>query len=220
MPGCFISLDGVDGSGKSSQAGELVRRLTDAGFEVVATREPGGTPLAETLRGVLLTGAGDKMDAMSELLLFTAARHDHIERVIKPALNAGKVVISDRFVAATMAYQGVALGLGVELVDELHQLCNGGLQPDIQVMIDIEVETALARSKSRLSAEASDETRFENRETAFHRRLAAGFEEVARRSGDRLVRVDGERDFATIAEEIFTRVRSRLATSVSTTRKG
>ena len=162
----FISFEGLDGSGKSTQAKKLAFTLTALGFDVVHTREPGGSPLAEELRSLVVTGAADRMDAQTELLIFTAARRDHVARIIKPALEAGKIVICDRYLGSTHALQGAA-GVHAEIIDTLHELFVG-LMPDLTLFLDLSAEESLRRSIERLGSAADAEARFESKGQAFH----------------------------------------------------
>ena len=167
----FITFEGVEGSGKSTQARRLAETLTSEGRDVVATREPGGSPLAETLRRVVLEGDPDDMDAHVELLIFTAARRDHIRRVIRPALARGAIVICDRYVGSTRALQGAA-GVSSDLIESLHRsFCD--LDPDLTVFFDFDAATGLERSLGRLGADNIGEGRMEAKGLDFHGRVDA-----------------------------------------------
>lgn len=191
----FISFEGIDGSGKSTQARLLAEAL--AGENPLLTREPGGAPGAEEIRALLLSGAGDKWSAETEILLFTAARRDHLERSIRPALAAGRVVICDRFADSTRVYQGATRGDLRGQVDALHDLMIA-TEPDLTFVIDMDPEIALARGLAR----GSGEDRFEEMGLAFQRRLRAGFRALAEEFPARIVLIDGQREAAAIAAEI------------------
>lgn len=203
--GLFVSLEGIDGSGKSTQARLLAGRLQGAGREVVLTREPGGSPGAEEIRKLLLTGAGDRWSPEAELLLFTAARRDHLERVIAPALERGAVVISDRFADSTRVYQGVGRADLRGLVDELHALMIAR-EPDLTLLIDIDPEEGLARAEARGGAEA----RFESFGAGLQVRLRAGFLALAEDFPDRIAVIDGARPPEAVAADVARAAQARL----------
>ncbi|MGB2202956.1 MAG: dTMP kinase, partial [Pseudooceanicola atlanticus] len=150
--GLFLSFEGIDGSGKSTQARMLADLLRDQGYDVVLTREPGGSPGAEEIRALVLQGDPDRWSAETEILLFTAARRDHLERTIRPALDRGAVVICDRFADSTRMYQGMSRGDLRKTVDDLHDLMIG-VEPDLTLLIDMDPDRGLARAKSRQTAE-------------------------------------------------------------------
>ena len=173
--GFFIVLEGCEGSGKSSQAKLLASNLTAAGYNVVLTREPGGTASAEAVRELLVTGATDRWDKISELLLFSAARRNHVETLIKPSLAAGKVVICDRFTGSTYAYQGYGHGLDIDVIREVTQLAIGkSFEPDLTIYLTIDLEEGLRRADAR----KGKEHRFEDMDIEFHKRVAIGFEQL------------------------------------------
>lgn len=193
----FVSFEGIDGSGKSTQARRLADHLAGSGREVVLTREPGGSPGAEDIRRLVLEGAGDRWSAETELLLFTAARRDHLERVIWPALERGATVISDRFADSTRIYQGRSRGDRRQMVDRLHDMMIG-VEPDVTFVIDMPAERALARALSRESAEA----RFEAFGVEMQARMRDGFLALAVDHPDRIRVIDGDRPADTVAAEI------------------
>jgi dTMP kinase len=204
MPGLFVSVEGIDGSGKSTQARRLAEALQARGHAVTLTREPGGSAGAEEIRRLLLTGAADRWSAETEILLFTAARRDHLERTIRPALARGEVVITDRFADSTRMYQGLR-GAGLRAtVDALHALMIG-VEPDLTLVIDIAPEVGLARAGARADAEQ----RFEGMGLALQARLRAGFLALAA-AEPRVTVIDGARDPATVAAEVLARVAGRL----------
>ena len=193
----FISLEGIDGSGKSTQARLLADRLRADGREVVLSREPGGSDGAEAIRRLLVEGAPDRWSPETELLLFNAARRDHLERVIDPALARGEWVVSDRFADSTRVYQGATRGDLRGLVDALHALVIGR-EPDLTLLIDMAPEAALGRGLARRSGE----DRFEEFGLPFQHRLRDGFLALARDMPNRIRVIDGDADAATVAARI------------------
>ena len=193
----FITFEGIDGSGKSTQARLLADALRTGGTDVVLTREPGGSPGAEEIRNLLLTGDTDRWSAMTEILLFTAARRDHLEKTVLPALDAGKIVISDRFADSTRVYQGATRGDLRPTVAALHKLTIGR-EPDLTFIIDMNPAIALRRGLAR----SSGEDRFEDMGLSFQETLRHGFLTLARDNADRCVVIDGNRDPAAVASEI------------------
>ncbi|SEH87526.1 dTMP kinase [Paracoccus alkenifer] len=203
----FISFEGIDGSGKSTQARLLADALRAEGHEVVLTREPGGSRGAEDIRRLLVEGPPDRWSPETELLLFTAARRDHLERLIRPALDRGAWVVTDRFADSTRVYQGAARGAEQarlsDLVESLHRLVIG-VEPDRTLVIDLDPAEALARATGR-GTEAED--RYESMGLGFQLRLRAGFHDLARRHPARVRLIDGSGAAATVA----ARVRQALA---------
>jgi len=201
-PGRFITFEGIDGSGKSTQTKLLATRLQDEGFDIILTREPGGSKGAEEIRDLVLQGATDRWSAETEILLFTAARRDHIERTILPALAQGKIVICDRFADSTRMYQGISRGNLRALVDQLHHLMIP-YDPDITILIDMDPEIGLKRAKAR----ATSEERFEDFGLDLQKRMRSGFLELAREFDTRIAVVDGNRDIPELAKIIYQRVK-------------
>lgn len=179
MPGTLVVLEGGEGSGKSSVARWLAQRLKDAGTAVTLTKEPSDQGSAGLIRQLLLTGEPDKFSGTSELLLFAAARVEHLRAVVMPALCRGDIVICDRFVASTVAYQGYGRGLDAGLIRDLHARTAGGIEPDLTLLLDVDPRVGLARSSKRLSIEQSAEGRFEALELEFHERVRKGFHDQA-----------------------------------------
>ena len=201
----FISFEGIDGSGKSTQLKLLAERLEAKKHEVVLTREPGGSPGAEEIRGLVLQGDPDRWSAETELLLFTAARRDHLERTILPALAAGKIVLCDRFADSTRMYQGLSRGDLRQSVDALHALMIG-TEPDLTVLIDINPALGLHRAKSRHGTEE----RFEDFGESLQARMRQGFLTLAAEQPQRIHVIDGDRSIDRVAQDIFGVVQSFL----------
>lgn len=197
----FISFEGIDGSGKSTQARMLADRMRATGHEVVLTREPGGSPGAEEIRALLLRGEADRWSAETEILLFTAARRDHLERTIRPALGRGATVVTDRFADSTRVYQGITRGDLRGIVDRLHALMIG-VEPDLTFVIDIPPETGLARAAAR----SDGEQRFEGMGLAMQEAMRAGFLALARDFPERVRIIDGDRAPEAVAAEIAARL--------------
>jgi dTMP kinase len=204
--GCFITFEGGEGTGKSTQVRLLAAHLSARGADVVQTREPGGSPSAEEIRSLLVTGAADRWSPLAETLLFYAARVEHWRQVIEPALVRGAHVVCDRFADSTMAYQCYAGGLDKRLVEQLHQLAMGRAEPDLTIVLDVPVDDGLKRAASR----HDDETRFERKGREFHERLRKGFLEIARLAPKRCVVVDGARAIDKVESDVRAAVASRL----------
>ena len=199
---CFIVFEGGDGSGKSTQARSLLRRLRRRGIKVLHTREPGGTPLGQSLR--LLLKSGEAMTPMSELMLFEAARAQLVQQVIRPFLDQGGVVIADRFTSSTMAYQGYGRGLDRELIERLNREATGGLEPDLTVLLDLPVETALARKGS------GNVDNFDDAPVDFHRKIRRGYSALAASDPEGWLVLDGQRPPEELGREIWAKVQSIL----------
>jgi dTMP kinase len=207
MPGTgrFLSFEGIDGSGKSTQARLLAQALRDAGHVVTLTREPGGSPGAEEIRRLVLEGDPDRWSAETEILLFTAARRDHLEKTIRPALARGEIVITDRFADSTRVYQGITRGDLRALVDRLHDLMIG-TEPDLTLLIDIDPATALSRAVARQGSEQ----RFEEMGLAMQSAMRAGFLALAQANPARFVTIDGAQDAQAVAAQVLHAVLARL----------
>jgi dTMP kinase len=204
--GRFISLEGGEGAGKSTQARVLAERLREAGREVVLTREPGGSPGAEALRNLLVQGEADRWSPLTEALILYAARADHLERTIRPALARGAWVITDRFADSTRAYQGAGGGTSPGFIAALEDAVVGPDRPDLTVILDLPAEEGLARAGLR----GGHEARFESKGLAFHQRLREGFLAIARAEPERCQVVDAARAPDQVAQAIWSAVEERL----------
>ena len=203
--GLFITLEGVDGSGKSTQANALEKSLNKNGNIAVLTREPGGSVGAELIRKLLVEGDPDRWSPETEMLLFTAARRDHFEKTIRPALETGKIVISDRFADSTRVYQGATRGDLRAVVDQLHQLMIG-YEPDLTLIIDVDPQESLSRGLAR----ESGEDRFEDFGLGFQKKLRQGFLKLGHDFNKRCKIIDGTRSVKDISSEILTLVYTKL----------
>ncbi|WP_299023514.1 dTMP kinase [uncultured Sulfitobacter sp.] len=195
--GLFISFEGIDGSGKSTQLTRLAEHLRSTGHQVVVTREPGGSDGAEEIRALVLQGDPDRWSAETEILLFTAARRDHLERVIRPALAAGKIVICDRFADSTRMYQGLSRGDLRATVDKLHDLMIG-VEPDLTLLIDMDPTEGLKRAKGRNGAEE----RFEDFGTSLQEAMRTGFLALAEEFKGRFRIINGAQSMDSVAADI------------------
>ena len=203
--GFFITFEGIDGSGKSTQIRKLAKFLEDNGFDIIITREPGGSVGGEEIRNLLLQGAVDRWSAETEILLFTAARRDHLERIILPALQGGKIVICDRFTDSTRMYQGMRGPKLRDLVDKLtKEVIN--CDPDLTIIIDIDPEISLERAKSRNTAEE----RFEDFGVDLQKKMRRVFLDLSREFSSRMEVVNGQQSVDELAKEIASLVRARL----------
>ena len=209
--GRFITFEGPEGSGKSTQLRMLGERLRKAGHDVLETWEPGGTPIGVQIRHVLLDAKNRELCPTAELLLMFASRAQNVDQLILPALSAGRTVLSDRFTDSTLVYQGVGRGLGADLVYELDRIACRGLIPDLTLMIDIDAETGLARARRR-SARAEDsetrvsETRIEDQDVDFHRRVREAYRQLAADESHRVRLIDGSQKMEVVAEQVWQAV--------------
>ena len=200
----FITFEGIEGCGKTTQAKLLCEALVDRGYSVVFTREPGGTPAAEELRSFLLKPREERFPPFAELSVYEAARSFHVENLIKPSLEEGAVVICDRFIDSTLAYQGYGRGIDLSLVERLNQEATGGLKPNLTVLIDLPVEEAFRRISERRK------DRMESESLKFHQRVREGFLEIARREPERFLIVDGRKKVEELHTLILGEVLGRL----------
>lgn len=183
--GIFITLEGIEGSGKSTQMKMLGKALENKGRPVVITREPGGTQIGEAIRKILLTGESHDIHPLTELMLYAADRAQHVQEVVRPALDRGKIVLCDRFQDSTLAYQGHGRGLDTHWIDTLGNLATEGLKPNQTLLLDCPVEIGLTRSKARLKEQNSQEDRFEREDLEFHERVRKGYLEISLKEPDR-----------------------------------
>ena len=203
MKGVFVTFEGIEGSGKSTQIGLLADYLTASGRPVTLTREPGGTPIGDQVRKILLDPASKGLDPVAELLLYAASRAQHLREVILPALEKGRVVLCDRFSDATLAYQGHGRGLDIDMIRALDRIVTGGRRPDLTILLDIGAAAGLARARGRNSSrELEHEGRFENEETAFHHRVREGYLALAKEQPERFRGVDASRSPDEVGREI------------------
>ena len=207
MNNLFITFEGGDGSGKSTQVNLLKDYLDNLNFETIKTREPGGTPSAEILRDLLTTGEVEKWAPMSEALLMWASRYEHLIQVIEPALNSGKNVICDRFYDSTYAYQGVAHNLGIDKMEKLKKIIIGDIEPDITFVLDIDPKVGLKRSLDR----SDKENRFESYNIDFHNNIRSAFLEIAKKNKDRCIVVDAALNEQEINNLIITVIDNLIA---------
>ena len=205
-PGRFITLEGGEGAGKSTQITRLADWLKTRGRDVVTTREPGGAPGAEMIRKLLVEGPVERWDGTTEALLHFAARRDHLRSLVWPALERGDWVVSDRFADSTRAYQGYGHGLDLEALDRLYEVAVDGFRPDLTLILDLPVETGLARAAKRRGAE----TRYESLPRDFHERVRQGFLEIAKGEPRRCAVIDAAKDIDVIAAAIARTVAERL----------
>lgn len=204
--GRFITLEGGEGAGKSTQARLLAESLRRRGVDALVTREPGGSPLAEEIRGALLSGAVAPLGPAAEAIMFSAARIDHLERTIRPALAAGRWVISDRFADSTRAYQGVLGALEPGFMRELERVAVGETRPDLTLVLDVPADVGLERARARSSVA----DRFEAEGQGFHEGLRAAFLAIAREEPDRCVVIDADQEEERVAADIWRAVEDRL----------
>ena len=208
MGGHFITFEGGEGSGKSTHAATLAQRLKDVGFEVVLTREPGGSTGAEIIRHILLSGIAKPLGAETEAILFAAARDDHVRNTIFPAIQSGQWVICDRFIDSTRVYQGVVGNVDQRLIRSLERVTVGPAFPELTFILDVPAQIGLARAKSRRGTDAAD--RFEAESMAFHEKLRQAYRALAAEEPDRCVVIDGRAPRDVVSERIWSVVRARF----------
>ncbi|MBC7669448.1 dTMP kinase [Caulobacter sp. DWR2-3-1b2] len=203
--GVFISFEGGEGAGKSTQIRRLAERLKADGADVVLTREPGGSPGAEQIRDLILNGEVDRWSPITETLLMYASRRDHLERVIRPALQRGAIVLCDRFADSTQAYQGAGGDAPLSLIKALEDHVLGGTLPDLTLIFDLPAQAGLERAMAR-----GGEARFESKGIEFHERLGAAFLEIARREPERCVVIEAAGDIDAVWTDVWNAVSTRL----------
>lgn len=189
--GLFITFEGLDGSGKTTQMRRLAKRLRARGHVVLETVEPGGTEIGGKIRQVLLDAANQELSPTAELLLYFASRAQNVDERILPALRRGEIVLADRFTDSTLVYQGCGRGLGAETVLALDRVACRGLKPDLTLLLDIDVETSLARARARNAAQPAGETRMDEQSLEFHRKVYEAYQALAAGEPERIRRIDG-----------------------------
>ncbi|MEM9600130.1 MAG: dTMP kinase [Pseudomonadota bacterium] len=209
MNGQFITFEGGEGAGKTTQAKMLADALESVGIEVILTREPGGTFGAESIRKLVLEGTDDRWSGMTELLLMYAARIDHVEKLIKPALERGAWVISDRFSDSSLAYQGYARGMGVETVRSVHEVVMQGFNPDLTLVFDMDVYLSLKRVETRAFEQDEDLSRFDKAGQNFHIKIRDAFLDIARTEPDRVKVIDADGSRAAVHARILNALTAR-----------
>lgn len=222
--GVFITLEGGDGTGKSTQIRMLSAALAASGVDVVSTREPGGTPQAERIRNLLLQRDSGSFDPLTEAMLMFSARREHLVNKIWPSMEEGKWVISDRFADSTRAFQGYGMGLDMALIERLYNLVAGEFQPDLTLIFDIDPEAGLARSMKHMSQTAnateSTEDRYERMGIAFHTRLRDGFLSIGRDNPDRCVVIDAAQDIDAVHRQVLDIVTKRFGLTIKEAKHG
>jgi len=212
MKSSFITFEGIEGCGKSTQIRLLWDRLAKDGVDALLTREPGGTRIGERIRAVLLDASHQGMTPVTELMLYAAARHQHVEEVIEPALKAGRMVLCDRYADATTAYQGAARRVDPELIKSIHKIATGGLTPDLTILLDLPAKEGLSRAIARNARDGTEpgHDRFEREELAFHERVREGYLAIARSEPKRVIVVDALGTKEELHEKIFALVTKKL----------
>jgi len=201
----FITLEGIEGSGKTTQIRYIAEYIKNKGYDCVITREPGGTKIGEKIRAILLDSNSKGLDPSAELLLYTADRIQHVNEIIRPALASGKTVLCDRYFDATVAYQGIARGVDMDLIKVLHKRIVGNLKPDITILLDLPAETGLKRAWDQINkgARTNSETRFEEEKIVFHENVRAGYLKLARMEPERFRIVDAARNENIVQEDVL-----------------
>jgi dTMP kinase len=200
----FITLEGIEGSGKTTQIGYLVEYFSTLGQQCVTTREPGGTSIGTKIRSILLDPESKDMDPTTELLLYMADRAQHIQFLVKPALAAGKTVLCDRYFDATVVYQGYARGLNIDFIKKLHAMLLNDLKPDVTILLDLLPEAGLKRAWKQLNngQRSDDESRFEEEKLEFHQRVREGYLDLAHQEPDRFHIIDADQDERQVRDQI------------------
>ena len=205
-PGVFITFEGLDGSGKTTQMRLLAARLRAAGYDVVETVEPGGTAIGAQIRRILLDAGNQEILPITELLLYFASRAQNVGERIRPAIERGSIVISDRYTDSTMVYQGIARGLGERVVADLHRIACGGLDPDLTIYVDIDLAASLERVRTRnrtLTGQAAVETRMDEQSAVFYQKVREGYRALIAREPRRFRVIDGNRDVEAVAADVW-----------------
>jgi dTMP kinase len=202
-PGIFITFEGMDGSGKTTQMHRLAERLRAHGRTVTETVEPGGPPIAQKIRRILLDSANQELSPTTEILLYFASRAQNVDEWINPALARGEIVLSDRFTDSSLAYQGVGRGLGVDTVVALDRIACRGLKPDLTILVDVDAEASLARARARNAAQPHCETRMDDQALEFHLKVHAAYHALAASEPGRVKVVDGRAGIDEIEREVW-----------------
>ncbi len=197
MAGLFITMEGADGAGKSTQIERLKGYLSNKGYDIILCREPGGTRVSEAIRQVILNPEYDEMSNMTELMLYASARAQLVEQVIRPAIEEGKVVICDRFIDSSAVYQGIARGMGIDLVYEVNRFAIGDTMPDVTILLDVKGGTGISRKK-----EQAELDRIEREALDFHEKVSQGYRDLAKRYPERIHQIDGTQTIEEIHEQI------------------
>jgi len=204
--GLFVTFEGLDGSGKTTQMRRLAERLRARGKTVFETVEPGGTEIGRKIRQILLDAVNQELSPTAELLLYFASRAQNVDETILPALERGEIVLADRFTDSTLAYQGCGRGLGADVVLALDRIACRGLKPDLTLLIDIDVKTSLARAHSRNAAGGGSETRMDEQSLEFHRKVYDAYQALAVRERQRICRIDGSKAMDEVEREVWEAV--------------
>jgi dTMP kinase len=209
-PGLFITFEGVDGCGKTTQLRLLASWLRGIGREVVETVEPGGTPIGREIRKILLDPANTAIRPRTELLLYFASRAQNVNEVIRPALKNNAVVLCDRFTDSTIVYQGCGRGVDMDIILDLHRIACGALKPDVTVLIDINLDTSLTRAQRRNERSNANESRIDEESREFHERVRRGYLELAAKEPDRFITIDGMHPVSEVSAKIREAIQNRV----------
>ena len=201
--GLFLTFEGMDGSGKTTQMHRLAERLRGMGRTVLETIEPGGPPIAQKIRRIVLDAANQELSPSAEVLLYFASRAQNVDEWIQPALARGEIVLSDRFTDSSLVYQGAGRGLGAEAVLALDRIACRGLKPDLTILVDVDAEASLARARARNIAEPHCETRMDDQSLEFHRKVHAAYHALAEAEPERVRVVDGRQDIDAIERDVW-----------------
>ena len=209
-PGIFITFEGMDGSGKTTQMHRLAERLRAQGRSVTETVEPGGPPIAQKIRRILLDSANQELSPTTEILLYFASRAQNVDEWINPALGRGEIVLSDRFTDSSLAYQGVGRGLGIDTVVALDRIACRGLKPDLTILVDVDAEASLARARARNEAQPHCETRMDDQSLEFHLKVHAAYHALAEAEPERVKVVNGRAGIDEIEREVWSIVSAHV----------
>ncbi len=208
--GIFITFEGMDGSGKTTQMHRLAERLRSMGRTVTETVEPGGPPISQKIRRILLDSANQELSPTTEILLYFASRAQNVDQWILPALGRGEIVLSDRFTDSSLVYQGVGRGLGIPTVNDLERIACRGLKPDLTILVDVDAEASLARARSRNQAEPHCETRMDDQAIEFHLKVHQAYRALAAAEPERVKLVDGRTGMDEIEREVWSIVSAHV----------